>query len=156
MRLPILALAALAASATALPAQQQDPAARVMGYVTSRYLEEFDGIRRQIAQLEVLNACGEQDLVASVIDGLVAEELTLRRQLLSDVMALDAENLPEPEARRAIATALLDALGIADSTTRALMLEQGSPGRPPAAVCDAARDALAARAGEPQPTAAKP
>ena len=145
----------LLAGLLATPAVAQDsPAGKLTAFVTNRYLSDFMPLREDITRLEVLNACGAEDLLASYLDRLVALETKLKRDVIAAVDGLTEEGLPEAERRRDHALTLLEAIELVDATTRGTMVDLAVP-EPSEAVCATVRDQVLAQLEAPQPTSAE-
>ncbi len=135
-----------------LPILAQDSApGRLAAFVTNRYLSDFVEVRLNITRLELLNACQDEELLPPLVDRILADETNLKRKLIADVMALPSEGLPTPDIRRDVTIHLLDAFGLVDATTRAMLIDQTIT-VPSEATCDAARAKALEYLETPQPT----
>jgi hypothetical protein len=139
------------------PVRAEDTAAgRLAAFVTNRYLADFAEVRADIARLEVLRVCGDQETLLPFLDRVVAAELELRRTLIAEVSGLAAEDLPPEAERRGIATSLLDAFNATDATARAIMLDTIVGDKPDPGTCQATREHVLELLEQPQPTGLKP
>lgn len=119
-----IAVAAGLALVIMSPALAQDSAAgRLTAYITNRYLKDFNELRLQIAQFELLGACGEEELTIPLLERIIVTEATLKREVIADVDQLTNEGLPDAATRRDLAITLLDAFGLIDSSTRGLLFD---------------------------------
>lgn len=124
---PLRSIAAAAGLALLIvsPALAQDSApGRLTAYITNRYLKDFNELRLQIAQFELLGACGEEELTVPLLERIIVTEATLKRAVIADVDQLTNEGLPDAATRRDLAITLLDAFGLVDSSTRGLLFDE--------------------------------
>lgn len=135
-----------------LPTVAQDSApGRLTAFVTNRYLSDFGSVRLNITRLELLGACQDEELLPQLVGRILTEETNLKRKLIADVMAFPAEGLPDPDIRRDMTIHLLDAFGLVDATTRAMLIDQTFD-VPPEKTCNAARETVLEYLESPQPT----